>query len=679
MAERIPLATVQGWLMDALRSNGGRTSLKQLIAEVEHLHGDELPLQEKQPQKGHEHESRFSYRCRWAVTGLGQQGALSASSPRGMIELSGDEASQPQSKQLPGLWDTDHEEPTNKAPRSAADRAFVWLSSQPRGAYHYRDGVWRALAAQFPDQFGVTKTRKTPWSTVCAAILGDPRFRKAGRGRFGLQSWGSAVSSETTAEDGASPGGPADMTTNIAVVAAPGMSGWYAVQNLDTGNYLLTPTATTKATRDPGRAADLARRWARGGPKLLAEQAASLALAAARASDRPVAETRPRVGASSRTERNRRLLRHLVRFGELAPQEVQELGLTAGDVDDWVAYLLIARPRSLVVSPLFLSLLDAGPTPAAFTMQLASALIGEKLESSLPLAELETYIWDRFGGWHLPEPNVEGETIPSYLVHMVTSSPALAAQERLELFARLGPSLIASLVGKPDFAGQMSKWSAEGAQSEGLGPLSRQLYSRVRRPLFLTDAAVPEPGLSDGEPLEALSLEDTRRRLYIASGLGLRENDGERLDSSQPETLERVLTNPLYGCIIQLEVHRLFSGVSGQVAAALRRDGAGEFEMTLPSGAEAPLWRFCRKALEAIGYWSVGMSAQDATWAEATRTAIANMTRLGMMKEAGGKVELSEVFASRIRANPDHAQNRGEKPFRCVLLTHLQGTEGRRP
>ena len=77
---------VQQWVLEALRVAGGTAKLTDIIAILERTKS--LSIADRQPQPGHENESTFSYRCRWAVTHLRNQGLLKDDSPRGTIELS---------------------------------------------------------------------------------------------------------------------------------------------------------------------------------------------------------------------------------------------------------------------------------------------------------------------------------------------------------------------------------------------------------------------------------------------------------------------------------------------------------------------------------------------------------------------------------------------------------------
>lgn len=77
---------VEAWIVDALRSAGQGLKLSELIRQLE----ESCPLsaEDHEPQKGHERESRFAYRCRWAVTRLRNKGVLRRPiSPRGILAL----------------------------------------------------------------------------------------------------------------------------------------------------------------------------------------------------------------------------------------------------------------------------------------------------------------------------------------------------------------------------------------------------------------------------------------------------------------------------------------------------------------------------------------------------------------------------------------------------------------
>ena len=77
---------VEDWIVAALHSSGGQMKLRDLIQQLE----ASCPLspEDRAPQKGHEQESQFAYRCRWAVTRLRNKGViLRPGVQRGLIQL----------------------------------------------------------------------------------------------------------------------------------------------------------------------------------------------------------------------------------------------------------------------------------------------------------------------------------------------------------------------------------------------------------------------------------------------------------------------------------------------------------------------------------------------------------------------------------------------------------------
>ena len=77
---------VEVWVVDALRSSGRGVKLNALIRQLEATRP--LTDADRKPQKGHEQESQFAYRCRWAVTRLRNKGVIRRpTSRRGIIEL----------------------------------------------------------------------------------------------------------------------------------------------------------------------------------------------------------------------------------------------------------------------------------------------------------------------------------------------------------------------------------------------------------------------------------------------------------------------------------------------------------------------------------------------------------------------------------------------------------------
>jgi hypothetical protein len=81
---RTPLSTLEAWVTEVVKA---KTSVK-FQEVVRHLKTvKSLTQADLRPQKGHENEDSFTYRCRWAVIRLRKAGIVKPESPRGVIEL----------------------------------------------------------------------------------------------------------------------------------------------------------------------------------------------------------------------------------------------------------------------------------------------------------------------------------------------------------------------------------------------------------------------------------------------------------------------------------------------------------------------------------------------------------------------------------------------------------------
>jgi hypothetical protein len=76
-------------------------------------------------------------------------------------------------------------------------------------------------------------------------------------------------------------------------------------------------------------------------------------------------------------ERHRRVLAHLASFGEICVAEEETLGASAADLTSWMDALLLARPGTKVVSPLFFALCEDDLSPGAFITKVAVRFMGD--------------------------------------------------------------------------------------------------------------------------------------------------------------------------------------------------------------------------------------------------------------------------------------------------------------
>lgn len=379
--------------------------------------------------------------------------------------------------------------------------------------------------------------------------------------------------------------------------------------------------------------------------------------------------------------RNRKLLAHLAAFGELAPGDLEDLGLDERHLTDWLDSLLTRRPNAHVVTPLFLQLIEGDASPCSFTTRLAARYMGEHLRRHAPepIPELEEHVWTRFGRWHLMPPNEGNPKTHAYLSVPVREPRDVAASERLDLFAQLPPKVIGDLIREPEFLTEQQSWSADAASKSLEGPLNTQLRRSWKRPLLLSvvELLVADDGqVLVGEMVRA----EVVKRSYIVSGLPLC-GPGEWEPAATLErdaAAERLGQHPVAGAILQFEVHRLFAALSGDPAALINIAG-GTAQLELHRVTRGPLWRHVRSLLEQVGYSPVGASTQDSLWASAVQVMLKNLELLDVLERQGDALRLTDVYQSKIKAHPGHPQNRGEKPYRVQLSQVLTALQGGRP
>jgi hypothetical protein len=377
-------------------------------------------------------------------------------------------------------------------------------------------------------------------------------------------------------------------------------------------------------------------------------------------------------------ERNRRLLQHLVTYGELTDRDLEDLALGDAALSNWLDALLVRRPGAYVATPLFFQLVEGDATPALFTTRLAARFMGEHLRrhASEAIPELEEHVWSRFGSWHLTQPDAGDIKTHAYLSVPLSEARDVAASERLDLFAQLPSKVIGELIREPDFLSEQQSWSADAADKTAEGPLSRQLRRRWRRPLLLSATEVP---LGDGGQVLVGEMDrsEVTTRSHVVSGQPLLASDEWEpgLTLGREEAADRVLRHPLAAAIVQFEVHRLFAGLSGEPAALLTTEGAA-FGLELDAISRGPLWQHARVLLEQAGYWPVGATTRDSAWASAVDATVRNLEQLAILERHGTTLRLSGSYQSLIKAHPGHPQNRGEKPYRVRLAQFLSTVRG---
>lgn len=377
-------------------------------------------------------------------------------------------------------------------------------------------------------------------------------------------------------------------------------------------------------------------------------------------------------------DRNRRLLAHLATLGELTPGDIEDLGLDETHLSDWLDSLLARRPEAHVVTPLFLHLVDGDAGPSAFTTRLAARFMGEHLRRHAPepIPELEEHVWARFGRWHLTQPHGGDQKTHAYLSVPIREPRDVAASERLDLFAQLPPKVIGDLIREPEFLSEQQSWSADAASKSSEGPLSTQLRRGWKRPLLLSTVELLVA--DDGQVLLGeMERTDVIERSYIVAGLPLcRDGEWEPAATLDREAAaERLFQHPVAAALLQFEVHRLFAGLSGDVAALIHL-GGGVAQLELDGAGRGPLWRHVRSMLEQVGYWPVGASTQDSLWASAVHVMLKNLELLDVFERDGDVLRLTDDYQSKIKAHPGHLQNRGEKPYRVRLSQFLAALHG---
>lgn len=375
---------------------------------------------------------------------------------------------------------------------------------------------------------------------------------------------------------------------------------------------------------------------------------------------------------------NRRLLEHLANFGELTLSDMEELGLDETHLINWLDSLLTRRPKAYVATPLFFYLIDGDVSPTGFTTRLAAYFMGEHLRRHTlePISELEEHVWERFGRWHLTPPHSAEQKIYIYHDIPIQEPRDVAASERLDLFARLPPKIIRDLIREPDFLSEQQSWSADAASKSSEGPISTQLRRSWKRPLLLSTRKLLVA--DDGQVLIGeMDRINVTERSYIIAGLPICcDDEWEHAITLEREVAAaRLFQHPVAAVLLQFEVHRLFAGLSGDVAAQIYVGGAVA-ELELGGLMRGPLWRHVRSMLEQVGYWPVGASTQDSLWATAVHEMLKNFELLDVFERNGDVLRLTDNYQSKIKSHPGHQQNRGEKLYRIRLSQFLEALHG---
>lgn len=401
--------------------------------------------------------------------------------------------------------------------------------------------------------------------------------------------------------------------------------------------------------------------------------------------DQPATPKAPKAMATSKgrrpsaIERNRRVLAHLATFGELTRTDLDDLGLDARDLADWLDALVTRRPESHVVTPLFLHLIEGDDGPSSFTTRLAARFMGEHLRRHAPepIPELEEHVWTRFGRWHPAQPHSGDRKTHAYLTVPSREPRDVAASERLDLFAQLPPKVIGDLIRETDFLSEQQSWSADAASKSSEGVLSTQQCRKWKRPLLLS--VVELLVADDGQVLIGeLHRADVIERAYVIGGLPLCARDEwEPAATLEREVAaERILQHPVAAAIVQFEVHRLFAELSGDPAGVLNTEPGGTAQLELEDVGRGPLWRHVRTLLEQVGYWPVGGSTRDSRWISSVHVTLKNLELLDVLERQGDVLRLTDPYQSKIKAHPGHPQNRGEKPYRVRLSQYLAALQG---
>jgi hypothetical protein len=758
---------VEAWIVDALRSAGQGVRLSELIRQLE----ESCPLsaEDREPQKGHEHESRFAYRCRWAVTRLRNTGVIRRpSSPRGIVELvDGDVSGFTHSAKVdlmpddrkPQVWifqanpkfyrilealqNLDRIQfSTNryKDRIRVGDLVLVWIAGKYAGIYA------QARVAEGVAERETKGEDAAFWVDPSSASAIKPRVVLAIERRFLANP---VLKTRISATDG---------LANLMILRQPTGSNfrveadeWECLRALLPTEETLEPTpeVLTWATKRAGGGKhyketcgallerfvadtfadgaehprdEIASWFAANYPRFkpitvqchvekyttnfrsrvhynatpqhdllfrVNDDWARLRLYRPGEDPAPIHHksdapkgTKAKVSAKAKQtsplDRNRRLLAHLATFGELTPGDLEDLGLEDAHLSDWLDSMLARRPEAHVATPLFLHLIDGDADPRAFTTRLAARFMGEHLRrhASEPIPEIEEHVWTRFGRWHLTQPHGGDQKTHAYLSVPIREPRDVAASEQLDLFTQLPPKVIGDLIREPDFLSQQQSWSADAASKSSEGPLSTQLRRNWKRPLLLSTVELLLA--DDGQVLVGeMERTDVMERSYVVSGLPLcgagAWESGIRLD--RETATERLVRHPVATALLQFEVHRLFAGLSGDVAALIHISG-GVAQLELDGVARGPLWRHVRSMLEQVGYWPVGASTQDSLWATAVQAMLKNLELLDVCERDGDLLRLTDDYQSKIKAHPGHLQNRGEKAYRFRLSQFLAALHG---
>ncbi|MFB8216086.1 EVE domain-containing protein [Streptomyces anulatus] len=170
---------------------------------------------------------------------------------------------------------------------------------------------------------------------------------------------------------------------------------------------------------------------------------------------------------------------------------------------------------------------------------------------------------------------------------------------------------------------------------------------------------------------------DQNARNYVVAGLPLcRHGEWEPAATLGREAAaERLFQHPVAAALLQFEVHRLFAGLAGDVAALIHV-GGDVAHLELDGAGRGPLWRHARSMLEQVGYWPVEASTQDSLWAGAAHVMLKNLELLDVFERDGDVLRLTDDYQSKIKAHPGHLQNRGEKPYRVRLSQFLATFHG---
>jgi len=758
---------IEAWIIDTLSLAGGSLLLSDLIRQLQ----GSCPLSslDREPQKGHEHESTFAYRCRWAVTRLRNKGIVRRPIDRsGIIKLvdgvtpdlsNPAEIAAVPDAQEPQVWIFQANPKyyrileaiqslermqflTNryKDRIQVGDIVLLWVSGNHAGIYA-QARVVEGVAERKSDGDDASF-----WAELSSGSTSKPRVVLAIEKRF----LGNPVLKTTIATT--------EGLANLMILRQPNGTN-FRVDTEEWGH--LRPLLPGEETLEPAQAAlAWAMKRARGG-KLYDESCNELLerfvveafadgeehtrseitswfaanyplfrpitvqchiekyttnfrsrvhynattdhdllfrveddwsrLRLYRAGEDPTPiHDKPDLPKAAKTktptkakkvsplEWNRRLLAHLAMFGELAPGDLDDLGLDETHLGDWLDSLLARRPDSHVATPLFLHLIEGDAGPCSFTTRLAARFMGEHLRrlAREPISELEEHVWTRFGRWHLTQPYGIDQRTDAYLSVPIREPRDVAASERLDLFAQLPSKVIGGLIREPEFLSEQQSWSADAASKSAEGPLSTQLRRSWKRPLLLS--VVELLVADDGQVLVGeMERADVVERSYIVGGLPLcGSGDWEPAATLEREAAaERLAQHPLAAAILQFEVHRLFAGLSDDPAALINVAGATA-HLEIESVTRGSLWRHIRSLLELVGYWPVGASTQDSLWISAVHVMLKNLELLDMLEREGDVLRLTDAYQSKIKAHPGHPQNRGEKPYRVRLSQFLAALQG---